>query len=164
MKKRHINLLTRILVSIIFVAIILVPHPKAFGQEWTAEQKEVWEAVQAFWENLKKGDLEAALAMKHKNVIVWFGGRPKPLKNEFVAYAYQDWVYFEKPSTAQIKPLAINIIGNVANVYYIYKFDGDKLKKQGRVMETWLKENDKWLSIGTLCALCDEKPPCPYSW
>lgn len=63
-----------------------------------------------------------------------------------------------------LKPLNINIFGNVANVYYLYKYDGEKLKDQGRVMETWVKEGNKWLAIGSLSASCDKNPPCPYSW
>ena len=45
MKTKVINLITWILVSIILFGIILLWNSKALGQEWTAEQKEVWEAA-----------------------------------------------------------------------------------------------------------------------
>jgi hypothetical protein len=70
MRTQEKNLLTWILVSIILLGIFLFWNSKAFGQEWTAEQKEVWEAVQASWEAGKKGNVEAVLAMKHDNAVV----------------------------------------------------------------------------------------------
>jgi len=85
MKTKEMNLITWILVSIILLGIFLLWNSKAFGQEWTAEQKEVWDVVQANWETFKKGDVEAALAMKHKDVVVWFGARPMPLAKEFLS-------------------------------------------------------------------------------
>lgn len=51
--------------SIIVCGMILLWGVAVFGQEWTAEQKVVWASVQANWETFKKGDVEAALAMKH---------------------------------------------------------------------------------------------------
>ena len=54
MKTKDMNLITWILVSIIILGIILLLNSKAFGQEWTAEQKEVWKSVQANWEAIKK--------------------------------------------------------------------------------------------------------------
>jgi hypothetical protein len=47
MKTKAINLITWILVSIILIGIILLWNTKAIGQEWTAEQKEIWEAGEA---------------------------------------------------------------------------------------------------------------------
>ena len=164
MKTAGAYVLVRASVFVFLFGMILLMSSQAFGQEWTAEQKEVWEAVQANWETFKKGDVEKALSMKHEHVVVWFGARPLPLTKEFLSFAYKSWLDYEKPTNAELKPLNINIFGNVANVYYIYKYDGEKLKDQGRVLETWVKEGNKWLAIGSLSSSCDKTSPCPYSW
>ena len=52
-----------------------------------------------------------------------------PITKEFLSFTYKGWFDYEKPTNAEIKPLNINIFGNVANVYYIYKYDGEKIKK-----------------------------------
>ena len=154
----------RAFVSIIICGLIVLWGVSVFSQEWTPEQKEVWEAVQTNWENGKKGDVEAVLAAKRDDAVVWWGSRPEPMTKEFMIYAYRNWYEYEKPSTAKIKPLIISIFGNFANVYYLYKYDGEKLKDQGRILETFVKEGDKWLQIGSLSASCNKNPPCPYSW
>ena len=54
MKTNAINLLTWVLVSVILFGILLLWNSKALGQEWTAEQKEIWEVVEADFEKFKK--------------------------------------------------------------------------------------------------------------
>ena len=72
MRTQEKNLFTWILVSIILLGIFWLWNSKAFGQEWTAEQKEIWESVQNRWEALKEGDVEAAMKIMyhHSTVIV----------------------------------------------------------------------------------------------
>ena len=137
---------------------------EVYGQEWNQAQKEVWEAVQANWETFKKGDVDAALAMKHDDVVVWFGSQPTPIKKEHLRYVYKDWFDYEIPTTAQLRPLNVNVFGNVANVYYLYKYEGEKLSDIGRVCETWVKQGNKWFAIGSLSSSCIKNPPCLYSW
>jgi hypothetical protein len=62
MKTKDMNLITWIIVSIILFGIIFLWNFHAYGQEWTAEQKEVWKSVQANWEAIKNRDAESALA------------------------------------------------------------------------------------------------------
>ena len=164
MKTQKRIFMATMFISLFFCGIIVFWGSQAIGQEWTAEQKEVWEAVQANWETLKKGDVEAALAMKHEDAVVWFASAPKPLKKEFLGYTYKSWFDYEKPTTAKLKPLNINIFGNVANVYYLYKYEGEKLSDIGRALVTLVKQGNTWLAIGSLSASCDKNPPCPYAW
>ena len=164
MKTTFAYVLVRAFVSVLICGMILLWGFSVFGQEWTSEQKEVWKAVEANWENARKGDVEAVLAGKRDDAVLWWSSRPEPMTKEFMIYAFRNWFDYEKPSTAKIKPLFISIFGNFANVYYIFKYDGEKLKDQGRILETLVKEGDKWLQIGSLSASCGKNPPCPYSW
>ena len=84
MRTQEKNFLTWILVSIILLGIFLIWNSKAFGQEWTAEQKEVWDAVIASNEKVKQGDVEGVLSSEHDDVIIWWGDKKIPLGKEML--------------------------------------------------------------------------------
>ena len=111
-----------------------------------------------------KGDAEAAMVMKHENAIIWFGSRPQPLKKEFLKLAYKSWFDYDKPISYELKPLDIHIFNNVATVFYLYNWNGSKISDKGRILDIWVKQDNKWLAIGNLSSSCDNLPPCPYSW
>jgi hypothetical protein len=82
---------------------------KVSGQEWNHAQKEVWKGVRPNWEALKRGDVEAVLAMKHGEAAVWFGSRPMPLQRESLSFVCNSDFDYEKPTTAELSPLIIDI-------------------------------------------------------
>jgi len=164
MKTKDMNLITWILVSIIILGIILLLNSKAFGQEWTAEQKEVWKSVQANWEAIKNRDAESALALKHADAFIWDRWYPEPITKDMLEVTYKNWFEIEKPTSAKIRPLNIHIFNNIANVYYLYKYEEVKYFDKGRVLETWIKQGNKWLLIGSLSSSCDTPPNCPHVW
>ena len=164
MRTQEKNLFTWILVSIILLGIFLFWNSKAFGQEWTAEQKEVWEAVKANWDTLLSGDAKAAMEWKHEDTILWFSSRPEPLKKVLLESAYKTWFDYDKPISYELKPLVIHIFNNVANVFYLYNWKGTKISDKGRILGVWVKQDNKWKVIANLSSSCDKLPPCPYSW
>jgi hypothetical protein len=164
MKTNVINLITWVLVSIILFGIILLWNSKAFGQEWTAEQKEVWEAVEADFEKFKQGDLEGILASRHNDVVIWYGDEAMPFNKKMASFNYKEWFDYDKPVKWELEPLAIKVIENVASVFYTYKFSGNILSGSGRDMETWIKQDNKWLMINSFSASCDTPPNCPHVW
>jgi hypothetical protein len=104
MKTKAMNLITWILVSIILFGIILLLTPKAIGQEWTAEQKEVWEVVKADIEKFKQGDVEGISASRHEDVIIWWGSEPMPFDKKMAMYRYSRWIKYDKPDMWEIEP------------------------------------------------------------
>jgi len=164
MRTQEKNLLTWILVSIILLGIFLFWNSKAFSQEWTAEQREVWDSIQNRWASLIKGDVEDAMKRTHENVFLWSRAYPEPNSYRMIKVTYKRWVKIEKPTSARIRPIKINIFGDFANVYYIYKYEGTKLSDKGRVLETLMKQNNKWLLIGGLSSSCDTLPNWSYVW
>ena len=92
MKTKTMNLITWVLVSVILFGILLLWNSKAIGEEWTAEQKEVWEIVEADFEKFKKSDLEGLLASKHDDVRIWWGIKPIPFDKELLVINYRDWL------------------------------------------------------------------------
>ncbi len=46
----------------------------------------------------------------------------------------------------------------------LYKYEEVKYFDKGRVLETWIKQGNKWLLIGSLSSSCDTPPNCPHVW
>ena len=80
MRTQEKNLFTWILVSIILLGIFLLWNSKAFGQEWTADQNWVWEAIKADYEFFKKGAVKGILSLRHDNVFLWWSNKSVPLE------------------------------------------------------------------------------------
>ena len=150
----------RAVVSIVICGMFLLLSAQAFGQEWTAEQKEVWKAVETDIELFKKGDLEGILALRHDDVVIWWSNKPIPYDKELLEINYRSWFNYDKPVNWELNPLAIKVIGNVACVFYSYKFGGKIISGSSLTMETWIKQDNKWKKFGSLDASCDELPPC----
>ena len=72
MKTIRTNLVARVAVFLLLCGVIVFSSFQVFGQEWTDEQKEVWKSVQANWGTLKNGDVEAALAEYHDDLVTWW--------------------------------------------------------------------------------------------
>jgi hypothetical protein len=145
---------------IILFGIIFLLNFQAFGQDWTAAQKEVWEVVVADFEKFKQGDLEGILASRHDDVLIWWGEKPIPYDKKLSGADYGRWFSYDIPTKWELEPLAIKVIGNVASVFYTYKYSGNVLSGRGRDLETWIKQDNKWIMINSFGASCDKLPPC----
>jgi len=164
MKTIRTNLIVRVAIFLLLSIVIVFWGFQAIGEEWTAEQNEIWTFVQANWEAIKKGDVEAALAMKHDYMVAWHNSDPEPLKKELIKQSYINWANSDKLVSYKLRPLTINIFNNVANVFYLYKYEGEKYSNRGRALETWIKQDNKWIAIGSLDSSCDFPPRCPHVW
>ena len=156
-----------IIISILVCVFLVASGLSASGQEWTAEQKEVWEMVKADWEACKNGDVEATMADRHDKALSLYSSNPTPLNSEQVRKQNEGWLNSaHKPTSFNIDPIAISIIDNVAIVYYLYKWESELtgFKQKGRTMNTFIKQNNSWKFIGSLSASCEDKAPCPYKW
>ena len=154
------------IISLFLCVIIVFWCSHAVGEDWTAEQKEVWAAVKAHSEAIKNGDVKTALAGQHEKMLAWFSVNPDPLKKELIQVEYKNWVGRFKPAFFKLEPLAINIVQNVANVFYLYKWESANKEYSGRsrVLETFIRQDNKWLATGSLFSSCDKPAPCPYGW
>ncbi len=164
MKTIRTNLIVRVAIFLLLCIIIVFWGSQSIGEEWTAEQKEVWTSVQANWETIKKGDVEAMLALKHDDIAAWYDGYPEPLRKELMVQSYINWINHNKIVSYKLRPLTINIFNNMANVFYLFKYEGEKFSNRGRAFETWVKQDNKWLEIGGLESSCDYLSRCPHVW
>ena len=89
MKIKRTYSMARISVSIILCGMFIFWGFQVFGQEWTAEQKEIWEVVKADIELFKKGDLEGLSASRHEDVIIWWGSEAMPFDKKMAMVNYR---------------------------------------------------------------------------
>ena len=72
MKTARAIIKTRISVSVLLCGIIVFWGFQVTGEEFTAEQQEIWKLVIADWELLKQGDMKGLMAMRHDNALIWW--------------------------------------------------------------------------------------------
>lgn len=123
---------------------------------------EVLKLVEAAWDSMVKDDIDALLADTAEGFLDWWPGDPSPFGRETAKAKYSRWFDGNKPVNYELKPVAINIIGDVANIYYHYKWNGDKMPAtiSGRQYSTWIKQDDKWKFIGSMGCSCNRRPYC----
>ena len=154
-----------IIVSIVLSVFIVATGFNAFGEDWTAEQKEVWSVVEQYFNNLVNGDVASTMALIHDNSLELFSGKAIPLKKDQIKNEYYGFVNI-KP-TIEVKPISIAVIDQkVANAFYYFKWKGEDgiYSAKGRSMQTFIKQGDKWISTGSISSKCSEPPFCPSTW
>ena len=159
-----------VLISLFVCGIIVLWGFQVFAEEWTAAQKEVWAAVKADAELIKQRNVEGVEALTHNDAIIWFPKEGFPFENKNMYMAnIKHWLSWDRPTKWEVKPLVIKIIGDVAIIFYILNYDRDKalggkpylpFSSKERTMETWVKQDNRWLKISRFSASCDKLPPC----
>ena len=161
MQTKGATLKARVSISIILCGLITFWTVNALGEEWTDAQKEVWNVLETRWIQYKEGDYEAVVAGIHENALIWFDNKTVPLRKHGTKSDYQRWMYYARPVTYELKPHAIQIFGDIANVMFIYRWRAErKYSGHNRALVTFKKENGKWLIISSLSASCERLPHC----
>ncbi len=147
--KRSTNTLV---VLAVFCVITLASLP-SFAQEWSAAQKEVWKNVEAYWELAAQGDLEGFMGYFHSDYRGWSYQNPLPGDKASARKWIGHGMRTEKTLVHEIKPVAIQIYGNIAFVHYHYAetvkdAEGKQKNRSGRWTDILTKQGDKWVMIG----------------
>lgn len=156
-----------IIIFTLVVFFIVTSSFQAVGEEWTAEQKEIWTMVENGWEYAKNKDFESDMAGKHDNALSLHSDKPTPLSNDQVKSFHEGWMASDyKLTSYKLKPITINIIENVAYVFNLFSWHSEinDFTGKGRTMSTYVKLNNKWVFVGSMSASCDKSAPCPYGW
>ena len=123
------------------------------SQNWSQEQKEVLEANQKLVQLWASRDLDGYMGCLHEDFVGWFQNDPLPIDKNSLRNWESYWLSNVKILRYESKPVSINIIGNTA-IIYTYDTtlredeDGKKLR-YSKWTVTLIKENGKWLIIGT---------------
>ncbi len=117
------------------------------AQEWSTEQLEVWNAVEACWD---AEDIDELQACYHEDYVSWVLADGVP-RNKADQHALDvRWLETEETEWIYRKPLNIDVRGNIAVVLYVADWE-NRSKATGEVSsgrtnwtEVFIKENGKW--------------------
>ena len=139
-----------LLIVIVFAA---TASTSIFAQEWNATQKEVWKNVETYWALYAQGNLEGFMGYVHPDYLGWSNNAALPGNKS----TNQKWVDHDMKTTKtlvyDVKPVGIQIYGNVAFVHYYYSqivkdADGKENGSSGRWTDILMKQGDMWVMIG----------------
>jgi len=101
------------------------------------------------------------LAFRHDDSIIWWDSKVLPFDRKQALLEYKMWFDYDIPVNWVLEPLTIKVFGNLAIVAFRYEYSGNILSGRGRIMATWIKQDNKWLLLSSLGASCDKPSACP---
>ena len=134
-----------------FLALALV-LPTAQAQEWSPEQAQVWAAVQDLWEFYSTRDLDPWYDAISEEYRGWTWESPAPMTKAQSRRFGEVSVDMGRAVVYHIHPLAIDIHGDVAIVFYTYEMiledaDGVMTPETGKWTDVYRRVDGRWLLI-----------------
>ncbi len=135
---------------LVAVAALLVALPSVVrAGEWSAEQKEVWEAIETCASHFEAKDEEAVLDCIHDDFSGCLYSQPVPRSK---ASFEKVGLYFMKTRdivASDLRPIDIMVYGNFAIAHYFFvevskDQNGKESTEQGRWTDILIKEDGKW--------------------
>lgn len=123
------------------------------GQEWSAEQKEVWSSVEDYWELAAKGELDGFLSYFHSSFSGWANGSADPQNKTNREKVLRHFLPKSTTAFYTITPQTIWVQGNFAFVHYNYTevevdMEGKEQFNTGRWTDILMKDGDRWVMVG----------------
>jgi Domain of unknown function (DUF4440) len=124
----------------------------ASAEQWSAEQREVWNFEQLQWKMSAAKDLSWIDTMVHQNMTYWETGAPMPRDKASLKH----WGRFDADNSTTLEqelfPISATITGNVAVVQYNYMVARENHKKEretvtGHYTDVLIKEGGRWLFL-----------------
>ncbi|MDD5508995.1 MAG: DUF4440 domain-containing protein [Bacteroidales bacterium] len=146
------------LLKLAMMAMVAIITTSVFAQEWTKEQKEVWQVVENSWLKWKAGDVDGATAALHPKYQGWDEESPLPMDKDATIQWFRSMKERMTVDWYMLNPARIAVTENAAVVHYYYAFSmtytsGDQKKHEaggGRYVEFYVKEGGKWLCLGDM--------------
>ena len=153
------------LLRLALVAMVAIITTSVFAQEWTKEQKAVWQTVENTWMKWKAGDPDGAVASLHPKYQGWSDESPLPMNRDAVLQWFRSMKDKQTVDGYMINPARIAVTENAAIVHYYYQYSvtytvGDQKKHEegkGKYTEFYVKEGGRWLCLGDMSLGDDEE-------
>ena len=128
-----------------FLALLTLPVQ---AQEWSAEQREVWDFVSKQWEMEKAGD-QSWLDMFHPSFQGWPVGAPTPYGKDVVKQFFSVEAGRDDILVQHLAPISIIVTEGTAVAHYYYTLliehrDGERETSTGRSTDVLTKTGDGW--------------------
>jgi hypothetical protein len=128
------------------------------AQEWTKEQKEVWQVCENSWKNYKAGNISFIAAVTHPKYQGWDDQSPLPYSKEKVIQLLEENKTKASVDFYEIEPARIVVTENAAVIDYYYNYSmtvtqNDKkevVKRKGMYVEFYVKEKGSWLLLADM--------------
>jgi ketosteroid isomerase-like protein len=125
----------------------------ASGQQWTAEQQDVWKGVEAYWAVGMSDNPADFLNYFDDSYTGWYNEDPAPSTKADAQKQINYWAKKGKVAYYSIVPARIWVNGNFAFVHYYYTEvnedkDGKPMTERGRWTDILMKKDGKWLMVG----------------
>ena len=116
------------------------------------EQRDIWQAEQAYWALAKERDTEGLIALAHERVTVWPHFAPAPMDSVHVRENARIRVErFERDPVAayELSFHAIEVHGDAAIAYYTVAVTNSTTC----ITHTWIKDRGAWRLAGGMSRL-----------
>jgi hypothetical protein len=90
----------------------------------------------------------------------WWPGETTPMDKKKLPPKLEEWFNYDKPLSYELEPLNIHIVGDVAIVFYLNKWKGNKLSDSSRQVDTYVRHDNKWKFMGGMGCSCNTTPKC----
>jgi ketosteroid isomerase-like protein len=144
--------MNKFLVLLVFV-ISLLFVTNIHAQQWSAEQKEVWGGVEAYWAVARSDNPMEFLNYFDDSYCGWDNESEVPSNKADVEKYIKYWTTKGKVVLYTITPARIWVNGNFAYVHYYYSqvtegSDGKPISESGRWTDILMKKGGKWVMVG----------------
>ena len=141
------------LVVILGVIILIASTENNFAQQWSAEQLEVWKAVELTWDLGEKNDADGFLSNFDESYLGWSYHYDFPADFERLNKSNR---YFFNNNTvllSMVSPSKIWVKDDFAFVHYYYTLtykdlENNVAQESGRWTDILMKKGNRWLVIG----------------
>jgi len=141
-----------------FLALFVLIMPLFFlvnvqAQQWSAEQKEVWAGVEAYWAVGMSENPMDFINYFDDSYNGWNYETETPHTKADAQKSINYWTKKGKVAYYTITPSKIWVSGNFAYVHYYYTevtegLDGKPNTERGRWTDILLKKDNKWIMVG----------------
>ena len=133
--------------AIVMLLIAFLGATTTTAQEWSTEQKTVWQEIDNMWAKWKVGDIDAAFANVHEDYLGWNKKAPMPTSKEKWLNGMKDYMVTVSDQYYDIEPARIVIYKNVAVVHYYYNYSYSKNEEDKKVKHSY---SGKWTAFFVL--------------
>jgi len=139
--------------AIASLALVLFLPFGATAQTWSAEQQEVWQNVETYWDLSFKEDLEGWLGYFHDDFLGWVSGQSFPTNKADRRAGMMRSIETNDNVLYTLKPIGIKVHGDVAIVHYFFSYTdvdakGEEQSAAGHWTDILMKQGNRWVMIG----------------
>jgi ketosteroid isomerase-like protein len=140
-----------LIIVVLFLSFLFLTNLQA--QQWSAEQKEVWAAVEVYWTVSMSENPIDFLNYFDDSYLGWDYESEVPHTKADVQKSLSYWMTKGKQVLYTITPARIWVNGNFAFVHYYYtqvfeSADGKPTTEKGRWTDVLMKKGNKWIMVG----------------